>query len=154
MSHYAQRPWEKHLPASLHGYQLQPEQVRANLAELLTHTTAQFPQSPAFSVVLPVGLSKTLTFQEIDDLSTAFANYLQHHLQLQKGDVVGLQMPNSLQYPIAVFACWKVGLIISNINPLYTPRELEYQLTDSGAKALIVSELFLATFERIIQNNP
>ena len=97
MSHYAQRPWEKHLPASLHGYQLQPEQVRSNLAELLSHTTAHFPQSPAFSVVLPVGLSKTLTFQEIDDLSTAFANYLQHHLHLKKGDVVGLQMPNSLQ---------------------------------------------------------
>ena len=154
MSHYAQRPWEKHLPLSLHGYQLQPEQVRSNLAELLTHTTAQFPQSPAFSVVLPVGLSKTLTFQEIDDLSTVFANYLQHHLQLQKGDVVGLQMPNSLQYPIAVFACWKAGLIITNINPLYTPRELDYQLTDSGAKALIVSDLFLATFERTIQNNP
>ncbi|MGS0705750.1 long-chain-fatty-acid--CoA ligase [Acinetobacter sp. ANC 3781] len=154
MSHYAQRPWEKHLPASLHGYQLQPEQVRSNLAELLSHTTAHFPQSPAFSVVLSVGLSKTLTFQEIDDLSTAFANYLQHHLHLKKGDVVGLQMPNSLQYPIAVFACWKAGLIITNINPLYTPRELEYQLTDSGTKALIVSELFLATLEQVIQKNP
>ncbi|MFH7764449.1 long-chain fatty acid--CoA ligase [Acinetobacter sp. BSP-28] len=153
MSHYAQRPWEKHLPPSLHGYQLQPDQVRANLTELLTHTTAHFSQSPAFSVVLPVGLSKTLTFQEIDDLSTTFANYLQHHLMLKKGDVVGLQMPNSLHYPIAVFACWKAGLIITNINPLYTPRELDYQLSDSGAKALIVSDLFLATFEKVIENN-
>ena len=153
MSHYAQRPWEKNLPISLHGYQLKPDQIKSNLAELLTHTTAQFSQSPAFSVVLPTGLTKSLTFQEIDDLSSTFANYLQHHLKLKKGDVVGLQMPNSLQYPIAVFACWKAGLIITNINPLYTARELEYQLIDSAATALIVSDLFLATFERVIQNN-
>ena len=153
MSHYAQRPWEKNLPISLHGYQLKPDQIKSNLAELLTHTTAQFSQSPAFSVVLPTGLTKSLSFQEIDDLSSTFANYLQHHLKLKKGDVVGLQMPNSLQYPIAVFACWKAGLIITNINPLYTARELEYQLIDSAATALIVSDLFLATFERVIQNN-
>ena len=57
-------------------------------------------------------------------------------------------MPNCLHYPIAVFACWKAGLIITNINPLYTARELEYQLNDSQAKALIVSDMFLATFEK------
>lgn len=94
----------KNLPLSLHGYQLKPDQIKSNLAELLTHTTAQFSQSPAFSVVLPTSLTKGLTFQRSDDLSSTFANYLQHHLKLKKGDVVGLQMPNSLQYPIAVFA--------------------------------------------------
>ena len=154
MSLYAQRPWQQHLPQALQGYQLHPEQVHANLAQLLQPQHMHFPQAAAFSVVLPNGLTKSLSFQEIDEQSSALANYLQQHLKLQQGDVVGLQMPNSLHYPIAVFACWKVGLIITNINPLYTARELEYQLTDSATKALIVSDLFIHTFEQVIQHHP
>ena len=82
------------------------------------------------------------------------ANFLQHRWQLQAGDVVGIQLPNSLHYPIAVLACWKIGAIISNINPLYTARELEYQLSDTQAKALIVSDLFVDTFEKVLQQQP
>ena len=154
MSIYAQRPWQQHLPESLQHYHLDLSQLADNSADLLTQAAAHFEAKIAFSLVLPSGLSHSLSFRQIDRYANQLAAYLQHHLGLVPGDVVGLQLPNSLHYPIAVFACWKVGLIVTNINPLYTPRELEYQLLDSGAKALIVSDLFIHTFERVIQNAP
>lgn len=150
---YAQRPWKKNLPASLQDYQFDATSIPQNLSELFDKAVHDFSDAAAFSLVLPTGLAKTLSFKQIQYYSDLLARYFQHELQLQPGDVVGLQMPNCLHYPIAVFACWKAGLIITNINPLYTARELEYQLTDSQAKALIVSDMFLATFEKVIAKN-
>ena len=150
---YAQRPWKKNLPASLQDYQFDATSIPQNLSQLFNKTVHDFSDAAAFSLVLPTGLTKTLSFKQIQYYSDLLARYFQHELQLQPGDVVGLQMPNCLHYPIAVFACWKAGLIITNINPLYTARELEYQLTDSQAKALIVSDMFLATFEKVIAKN-
>lgn len=150
---YAQRPWKKNLPASLQDYQFDSTSIPQNLSELFDKAVHDFSDAAAFSLVLPTGLTKTLSFKQIQYYSDLLARYFQHELQLQPGDVVGLQMPNCLHYPIAVFACWKAGLIITNINPLYTARELEYQLTDSQAKALIVSDMFLATFEKVIAKN-
>lgn len=150
---YAQRPWKKNLPASLQDYQFDATSIPQNLSELFDKAVHDFSDAAAFSLVLPTGLTKTLSFKQIQYYSDLLARYFQHELQLQPGDVVGLQMPNCLHYPIAVFACWKAGLIITNINPLYTARELEYQLTDSQAKALIVSDMFLATFEKVIAKN-
>lgn len=150
---YAQRPWKKNLPASLQDYQFDSASIPQNLSELFDKAVHDFSDAAAFSLVLPTGLTKTLSFKQIQYYSDLLARYFQHELQLQPGDVVGLQMPNCLHYPIAVFACWKAGLIITNINPLYTARELEYQLTDSQAKALIVSDMFLATFEKVIAKN-
>ncbi|AWV86692.1 long-chain-fatty-acid--CoA ligase [Acinetobacter radioresistens] len=150
---YAQRPWKKNLPASLQDYQFDATSIPQNLSELFDKAVHDFSDAAAFSLVLPTGLTKTLSFKQIQYYSDLLARYFQHELQLQPGDVVGLQMPNCLHYPIAVFACWKAGLTITNINPLYTARELEYQLTDSQAKALIVSDMFLATFEKVIAKN-
>lgn len=150
---YAQRPWKKNLPASLQDYQFDATSIPQNLSELFDKAVHDFSDAAAFSLVLPTGLTKTLSFKQIQYYSDLLARYFQHELQLQPGDVVGLQMPNCLHYPIAVFACWKAGLIITNINPLYTARELEYQLTDSQTKALIVSDMFLATFEKVIAKN-
>jgi len=147
---YAQRPWKKNLPASLQDYQFDATSIPQNLSQLFDKAVHDFSDAAAFSLVLPTGLTKTLSFKQIQYYSDLLARYFQHELQFQPGDVVGLQMPNCLHYPIAVFACWKAGLIITNINPLYTARELEYQLTDSQAKALIVSDMFLATFEKVI----
>jgi len=150
---YAQRPWKKNLPASLQDYQFDATSIPQNLSELFDKAVHDFSDAAAFSLVLPTGLAKTLSFKQIQYYSDLLARYFQHELQLQPGDVVGLQMPNCLHYPIAVFACWKAGLIVTNINPLYTARELEYQLNDSQAKALIVSDMFLATFEKVIAKN-
>ncbi|WP_151985020.1 long-chain-fatty-acid--CoA ligase [Acinetobacter radioresistens] len=150
---YAQRPWKKNLPASLQDYQFDATSIPQNLSELFDKAVHDFSDAAAFSLVLPTGLAKTLSFKQIQYYSDLLARYFQHELQLQPGDVVGLQMPNCLHYPIAVFTCWKAGLIITNINPLYTARELEYQLNDSQAKALIVSDMFLATFEKVIAKN-
>jgi len=150
---YAQRPWKKNLPASLQDYQFDATSIPQNLSQLFDKAVHDFSDAAAFSLVLPTGLTKTLSFKQIQYYSDLLARYFQHELQFQPGDVVGLQMPNCLHYPIAVFACWKAGLIITNINPLYTARELEYQLTDSQAKALIVSDMFLATFEKVIAKN-
>ncbi|WP_052017283.1 AMP-binding protein [Acinetobacter sp. 869535] len=124
---YAQRPWKKNLPASLQDYQFDATSIPQNLSELFDKAVHDFSDAAAFSLVLPTGLAKTLSFKQIQYYSDLLARYFQHELQLQPGDVVGLQMPNCLHYPIAVFACWKAGLIITNINPLYTARELEYQ---------------------------
>lgn len=150
---YPQRPWKKNLPASLQDYQFDATSIPQNLSQLFDKAVHDFSDAAAFSLVLPTGLTKTLSFKQIQYYSDLLARYFQHELQFQPGDVVGLQMPNCLHYPIAVFACWKAGLIITNINPLYTARELEYQLNDSQAKALIVSDMFLATFEKVIAKN-
>src|SRR5690606_36247123 len=97
----------------------------------------------AITLVLPSGFTRDLSYAQIDALSDDFAAYLVHGLGLQSGDVLALQLPNCLQYPIAAFAAWKAGLILTNINPLYTAREVAYQLEDSGAKALVACDLFI-----------
>ncbi len=83
-------------------------------------------------------LGKTLTYEELDRLSAKFAWYLQNHTQLIPGDRIAIQLPNILQYPVALFGALRAGLIVVNTNPLYTPREIKHQLSDSGAKALVV----------------
>ncbi len=94
------------------------------------------------------------TFDEVDKLSDSFASFLQNDLKLQKGDRVAIQMPNILQYPIAIIGVLKAGMIVVNTNPLYTPREMEHQFKDSGAKALVILENFGSNLEKIIGNTP
>ncbi|MGH1470254.1 MAG: AMP-binding protein [Cellvibrionaceae bacterium] len=83
-------------------------------------------------------LGKSLTFEEIDILSAKFASYLQANTKLVPGDRIAIQLPNLLQYPVALFGALRAGLVVVNTNPLYTPREIKHQLSDSGAKALVV----------------
>ncbi|WP_341959515.1 long-chain-fatty-acid--CoA ligase FadD1 [Pseudomonas sp. RC10] len=103
-----------------------------NVQAVLKQSCERFANKPAFS-----NLGKTLTYGEMYELSGAFAAYLQQHTDLQPGDRIAVQLPNVLQYPIAVFGAIRAGLIVVNTNPLYTTREMEHQFNDSGAKALV-----------------
>jgi long-chain acyl-CoA synthetase len=98
-------------------------------------------------------MGKDITYAQTDSLSRAFAAYLQG-LGLVKGDRVAIMMPNVPQYPVAVAAILRAGLVVVNVNPLYTPRELEHQLKDSGAKAVVIIENFATTLEQCITHTP
>ena len=104
-----------------------------NVIDLVDSTFSKFTEIPAYSC-----MGHTLTFTEVNELSLRFASYLQHELKLQPGDRVALQLPNILQFPVAMYGVIRAGLVIVNVNPLYTAREIKHQLVDSGAKALVV----------------
>jgi long-chain acyl-CoA synthetase len=116
----------------------------ASIKDVLAKSCERFASRPAFTC-----MDKSLTFAEVDQLSRQFAAYLQS-LGLKQGDRVAVMMPNILQYPIAVFGILRAGMIVVNTNPLYTARELEHQLHDSGAKAVVILENFAATLEQVI----
>ena len=99
----------------------------ASLVELLQDSVARFGERPAFA-----NMGKTLSFDALDVLTRDFAAFLQSRLGLEKGDRFAIMMPNLLQYPVALFGALRAGLAVVNVNPLYTPRELRHQLTDSG----------------------
>ena len=93
----------------------------------------------------------TLKYSEIDELSKKFASYLLNHTTLRPGDRIAIQLPNILQFPVALFGAIRAGIIVVNVNPLYTPREIKHQLKDSGAKALVVLSNVAANVASIIQ---
>lgn len=97
-----------------------------------------------------VNLGTELSYQQLEEKVKSFAAYLQSELKLQKGDRIALMMPNLLQYPIAMFGALRAGLIVVNVNPLYTPRELEYQLQDSGAIAIVILANFAYTLQQVL----
>ena len=97
-------------------------------------------------------MGQVLTFRKLEERSRAFAAYLQNELKLERGERVALMMPNLLQYPIALFGILRAGLVVVNVNPLYTPRELEHQLQDSSATAIVVVSNFASTLEKIVFN--
>ena len=94
----------------------------------------------------------TLTYGQYKILAERFASYLQHGLGLKKGDRIAIMLPNTLQYPVVMLGIFLMGGVIVNINPLYTPRELEHQLKDSGATTIIILENFAHTLEACIKN--
>jgi long-chain acyl-CoA synthetase len=96
-----------------------------------------------------ISMDREMTYGELDRLSRDFAGWLQS-LGLKKGDCVALMMPNLLQYPVALFGTLRAGCVVANCNPLYTPRELEHQLKDSGAKAIVIVENFANTLQQVI----
>ena len=118
-----------------------------SLVEMFEAAVKRHPDMPAY-----INMGQILTFRKLEERSRAFAAYLQNELRLEKGDRVALMMPNLLQYPIALFGAVRAGLVIVNVNPLYTPRELEHQLNDSGAKAIIIVSNFAATLEKVVFN--
>lgn len=121
----------------------------SSINDILEQGFKKFSDKPAFH-----NMGTTLSYSEIDILSRKFASYLQNNLHLQKGDRVAIMMPNILQYPIALFGILRAGLIAVNVNPLYTPRELEHQLKDSGAKAIVIFANSGHTLEKIISSTP
>jgi Acyl-CoA synthetases (AMP-forming)/AMP-acid ligases II len=116
----------------------------SSINDILRKSCEKFRHRPAFTC-----MDRSLSYGDLDQMSLRFAAYLQS-LGLKKGDRVAVMMPNILQYPIALFGILRAGLIVVNTNPLYTPRELEYQLADSGAKAIVVLENFADTLEKVI----
>ena len=120
----------------------------ASLVALMEESFTKNASAVAYSF-----MGKEVTFGQTDSLSQAFAAYLQG-LGLVKGDRVAIMMPNVPQYPVTVAAILRAGFVVVNVNPLYTPRELEHQLKDSGAKAIVIIENFANTLEQCIANTP
>ncbi|MBB3567901.1 long-chain fatty acid--CoA ligase [Rhizobium sp. BK491] len=121
-----------------------PPLEHASLAELLEESCARYADRPAFT-----SMGKSITYRDLDLQTRKIAAWLQS-LGLQKGDRVAVMMPNVLQNPIAVYGILRAGLVVVNVNPLYTPRELEHQLRDCGAKAVFVLENFAHTVEQVL----
>lgn len=115
------------------------------IPRILARTCAVFPDRPAFT-----NLGHTISYRELDDLSARFAAYLQVELGLVRGDRVAVMMPNLLQYPVALFGIMRAGLILVNFNPLYTARELEHQLKDAGARAIVILANSAAALEQAL----
>ena len=139
--------WHKGYDAGV-PYEINPNEY-SSINDVLEVGFTKFKDLPAFH-----NMGTTLTYSEIELLSRKFASYLQNDLQLQKGDRVALMMPNILQYPIALFGVLRAGLIAVNVNPLYTPRELEHQLKDAGCKAIVIYANSAAVLEKILASTP
>ncbi len=136
------QPWLAQYPAGIpHEIDLSSYPSLVALAE---ESFQQFGERPAFA-----NFGHSLTYADIDRLSGQFAAYLNGELHMHKGDRIAIMLPNLLQYPIALLGALRAGLVIVNTNPLYTPRELEHQLKDSGAKAIVVLDNFAATLVKV-----
>ena len=121
----------------------------SSLVDLFERTVKQFSTRPVYS-----NMGSTISYAELDRLSRNFAAYLQTELKLQPGARVALMMPNVMQYPVCLFGVWRAGLVAVNCNPLYTAPELQHQLCDSGAEAIIVVENFATVVEQVASAVP
>ena len=121
------------------------ETLYQSIPDVFHQSVEKFAHQPAFQ-----NMGKTLTYAEVGKLAEDFASYLQNVLKLPRGERVAIMLPNLLQYPIALFGILQAGLVAVNTNPLYTPRELEHQLKDSGATTIIVLENFANTLELVL----
>ncbi len=136
--------WLKNYPTGVPA-EINPNQY-PSLTTLLEDNCARFASLDAYT-----SLGRTITYAEYDRLARHFAAWLQQGAGLQRGDRIAIMLPNVLQYPIALFGAIRAGLTVVNTNPLYTARELEHQLTDSGAKAIVILENFAHTLEEVIE---
>ena len=136
--------WLKNYP---HGV---PAEINPNeypsLTAVFESSCERFSAQDAFS-----SLGRTISYDEFNRRARNFAAWLQQSAKLQRGDRIAIMLPNVLQYPIALFGALRAGLTVVNTNPLYTARELEHQLTDSGAKAILILENFALTLEQVIE---
>ncbi|QCT21697.1 long-chain-fatty-acid--CoA ligase FadD [Jejubacter calystegiae] len=139
--------WLKRYPADVPA-DINPDRY-LSLVELFEHATTKYADRPAF-----VNMGEVMTFRKLEERSRAFAAWLQQGLGLKKGDRVALMMPNLLQYPVALFGILRAGMVVVNVNPLYTPRELEHQLNDSGASAIVIVSNFAHTLEKVVARTP
>lgn len=138
--------WYRCYPPSV-PYRITLDRDRS-LADVLTDSCRLFGPQTAYSQ-----MDARLTYSGLERQSRHLAAYFQHELELQKGERIALMMPNLLQYPIALFAALRAGLVVVNVNPLYTGRELSHQLTDSGARAIVIVENFAATLAEVIDQS-
>ena len=137
-----ERPWLSLYPAGVPA-NINPDEY-ARVIDMLDATFKKYADKTAF-----VFMGKSLTFGEVDRLSQQFGAYLRSR-GLQPGDRIALMMPNMIQYPIAMFGALRAGLVLVNVNPLYTPREMRHQFVDSGVKAIVIAENFAANLQQVI----
>ncbi|AVP98771.1 long-chain-fatty-acid--CoA ligase FadD [Ahniella affigens] len=142
-----QHPWLASYPAAVSA-EIDTNQYQS-IVDVIQEACNQYRQKPAF-----MNMGRVLTYDDVDRLSSNFASYLLNELKLKKGDRVALMLPNILQYPIAIFGVLRAGLTVVNTNPMYTPRELKHQLTDSGAVAIVVLDNFAHTLADVIADTP
>ncbi|MEQ8476423.1 AMP-binding protein [Fulvivirga sp.] len=137
--------WIKRYPK---GIPADIEELKHNsLVEMFEECFEKYSNQDAFE-----NMGKALTFSQVDELSLNFASYLQNNCKLKKGDTIAIQMPNCLQYPIALIGALRAGLKVVNTNPLYMPREMEHQFKDAEVKAIVIVENFACNLEKIIKN--
>lgn len=137
-------PWRNQYPSSV------PKHIDLslykNIPEVFDEAIKNYTDKKAFT-----NFSTSMSYAELDKQVNHFASFLQHELKLKKGDRIAIQMPNLLQYPIALFASLKIGLIVVNTNPLYTSHEMKHQFKDSGAKAIVILKNYAHLLESIIK---
>ncbi|WP_277213241.1 AMP-binding protein [Isoptericola croceus] len=133
-------PWHEHYPA---GTSSEIGDLPArNLPELLSTSAAEDPGAVAFTQCMPNGMNGSLRYSEVERLSDQFAVYLREVVGLEVGDRVAVQLPNCLSYPVVAFGILKAGCVLVNTNPLYTASEMTHQFSDSGARALVIIDMF------------
>src|SRR5512139_1147249 len=135
--------WLKNYPAGM------PTEIDADLftsiPNLFDKIAVKFADKPAFH-----NLGHTISYAELARLSRGFAAFLQGLPDMAKGERVAIMSPNLLQYPVALFGILRAGMTVVNVNPLYTPRELQHQLKDSGAKAIVIVENFAGVLQQVL----
>ncbi|QNQ60318.1 MULTISPECIES: long-chain-fatty-acid--CoA ligase FadD [unclassified Pantoea] len=135
--------WLKRYPADV------PAEISADrytsLVDLFEQAVKRYADQPAF-----INMGQKMSYRQLEEKSRAFAAYLQQQLGLKAGDRVALMMPNLLQYPVALIGVLRAGMVVVNVNPLYTPRELRHQLNDSGASAIVIVSNFAHTLEKVV----
>ena len=122
--------------------ELLPDNVNS-LPDYIEHVFDKYQDAPAY-----VALGQTMSFSEVETHSRNLANWFQNKAGLNPGDRIAIQLPNLLQNPIAVYAALRAGLVVVNTNPLYTPREMKHQFSDSGAKAIVIYLTYCQTLNR------
>src|SRR6201987_728878 len=136
------RPWFKNYPKGI-ASEIRFDQY-SSVVELLEMSTEKYSRREAFT-----NMGTAISYEELEELSRDFAAFLQNR-GLKKGDRIAIQMPNLLQYPIALFGALRAGLIVVNTNPLYTAREMLHQFKDSGAQAVVILSNFAHTLEDVL----
>ncbi|MEM7500635.1 MAG: AMP-binding protein [Pseudomonadota bacterium] len=137
------KPWLNSYPDGV------PEDIPTppfqSVRDMVEHPMVEYPDRVAY-----VNMGTSITYRELDELSLQFACYLQSELGLVKGERIAIMLPNILQYPVAMSGALRAGLVVVNVNPLYTARELKHQLKDSGAKCIVILENFASTLANVI----
>jgi long-chain acyl-CoA synthetase len=142
------RPWLAHYGKAI------PQELPAlkyqSLADLVQKAAATHGKRKAFTCVASNGMNGTLTFEKVGQMSDAFAAFLHHECGLRPGDRVAVQLPNGLPYPVVAFGVFKAGCVLVNTNPLYTPSEMIHQFNDSGAKVLVIVDMFAGKLAEVV----
>ncbi len=138
-----EKVWLQSYPPNIPA-EINPDEYQS-IKDLFNQVVEKYRLLPAYTC-----MDKTLTYGELDQLTRQFAAYLQSELHLEKGARIALMMPNVLQYPVALFGILRAGMVVVNVNPLYTARELEHQLNDAGVETVVILSNFAHTLDKVI----